>query len=350
MGPVMRKRVAFVSLSMMMFMFVSIGLSLPTHAQRTDPIPYTPGVPLREVTATFSPNFCFEPFTLRPGDLIYIRPGVNIRTAPTRSSAIAWNTIFDNRDEDGEVIDVPLAVPASIVEGPVCAEGFNWWRVSGTGNPGWVAEGRPDQAGYFILAQSAAPGRTCDSRYTFAVGQTVTLIANARIREAPSTETLTRTIVPAGDPILITGGPQCVDGFLWWAVRAEVVNFVYEGWMAEGQPEDNYFLIPTDLPSLADGTLCANPRPFSAGMRGYVDYRSGGPKSLRTAPRIDATLLFSLVDGVPFVVEDGPVCSGNLNWWKITVLASAPVTGWMAEGSPGVGYWMTELRPDQYAR
>ena len=50
----------------------------------------------------------------------------------------------------------------------------------------------------------------------------------------------------------------------------------------------------------------------------------------------------------PFVIEGGPVCRENLNWWRIRVLASQEVVGWMAEGSSGIGYWMRAIDPDEF--
>ena len=119
-----------------------------------------------------------------------------------------------------------------------------------------------------------------------------------------------------------------------------VVNVAYDGWMAEGQSQDNYYLLPEDLDAQS---VCAMPRDFSIGQQVRVYYREGGPKSLRAAPGVDAPLLFSLVRNMPMVIEGGPICRDDLNWWQVRVLASTPVTGWMAEGSPGVGYWIAPL-------
>jgi hypothetical protein len=44
------------------------------------------------------------------------------------------------------------------------------------------------------------------------------------------------------------------------------------------------------------------------------------------------------------------VCRDNLNWWKVRVLASQEVVGWLAEGSAGVGYWISTINPNEFAR
>lgn len=271
---------------------------------------------------------CFTPLFLKPGDYAYIRSGVNVRHLPTLSGApVAYTS---------ENIDVV------ITEGPVCADGYNWWRVSGPENPGWVAEGRID-VGFYLIPYNLDLSGSCVSLYALAAGKRAELLVNTRVREAANPDALVKTVAPAGSMVDIIGGPQCVGGYYWWEVRVTVVDFTYQGWMAEGQ-DQVYWLVPEDAPSTEDGTLCAPPLKFAQGTRGLVRYRDGTPKYLRAAPGTDGDAMFSLVNNVPFIVIGGPICRNNLNWWKIRVLASTEVIGWMAEGSPGVGYWMTTLQ------
>lgn len=320
----------------------AILLTLPAQARQTGPIPYTPGTPLFELTATRVPrDVCYPPLAIQKGQTIYIQYGVNLRNEPTRSSAIVWNTSYNN-DEDRR-----FAQPVIVDDGPVCSAGLNWWRVSGLGNPGWVAEGRPDEDGYYLIVPGITRASACTAIFDFEIGKPAVMRFNTRLREAPSTQARTKTVVPFETEVLILAGPECVEGLRWWAVRATVADFTYEGWMAEGV-DATAFLEPEDLPSLEDGTLCGPPLPLAPGQRAFVSYRQGGPKSLRAAPGTDGVLLFSLVRGVPFIVEDGPICRENLNWWKVSILASAPVVGWMAEGSSGVGYWIDTVNPDEF--
>jgi len=356
------KRPSVIFSILCLLLLCMMALSLPIIAQEEDssdagdvrrPIIITPGVPIGDEGAvpTLAPMTCFDPLPITSGQVIFIEPGVNIRNMPDKSGALVWNTIFDNRDAEGAVIEVPRSIAATVTEGPVCADGFNWWRVEGLGNPGWVAEGRPDlEGGYFILTAGLDLNPTCATLYNNAVGKPAQNLLNARVRDAPGEAGRTLTIAPAGSQIQIIGGPQCVDDFLWWLVRVNVLNVVYEGWMAEGDPLNGiFFLKPEDAPSLEDGTLCSDPLPFTQGVRGFVNYpRGDGPKALRTAPGVQSPLLFNLVEGVPFIVEGGPVCRNNLNWWQIRVLSSQPVIGWMAEGSRGIGFWMSELDPDEF--
>lgn len=309
-----------------------------THAQTATATPTatpTVGTPTPALLPNVTPILyatptviggCPPPISAQVGDAGYIRAGVWVRHQPTLSGALVYYV--------AENINV------TIVEGPVCADGFNWWRVTGTDNPGWVVEGRAD-IGYFLFSYGARPVG-CAPLYQNAVGKSAELLLNTRVRASADPNALVKTVAPAGAIVAIVGGPQCVDGYLWWQVEVTVADFLYNGWMAEGG-DGVYWLVPQDAPSLADGTLCADPRGFVQGQRAIVRYRSGPPKTLRAAPGEDAQALFSLVRGVPLVILDGPVCANNLNWWKVRVLASTEVIGWLAEGSPGVGYWIAAL-------
>ena len=328
-----------------------MSMSPSVEAQfRASPVPYIPGTPLYTAVApTALPGVCYPPLPFKVNDLIYIEPGVNLRNMGNLSGAIAWNTMYDNRDEQGNVLDVTHAVPVIVQEGPVCANGYNWWRVVGTGNPGWVAEGRPDMpGGYFLTGPQNADGSSvCQSQFPLTVGQAVDLVFNVRIRQDPSLSGRTKAVVPFKTPIQIISGPRCIEARVWWYVRATVNNFPYEGWMAEGEVGQQYILPDNVEAIIAD--VCDWPLRLTAGQRAYVEYNDTEPKALRAEPGVNSMLLVRLVDGVPFIVEGGPVCKDNYNWWKIRVLDSIPVIGWMAEGGPA-NYWMTALDPNEYAK
>jgi len=244
-----------------------VSVSAAQFVPRPTPQPIAPNTSITDpsITATLDPNVCLPALNIPIGAEIFLKPGVNVRNLPTLSGALVWNTVYDQFDAEGKPLDPLLRIPARVLEGPVCANGYQWWRVEFTrsaGNHGWVAEGRPDQ-GYFI-------------------------VTGARLPTATPTVNLT--------------------------------------------------------PS-----LCANPRPFPIGARAFVTYTDRLPKSLRAEPRLSGALLATLVAGVPLIIEGGPVCADGLNWWQVRVLASQPVVGWLAEGSPYVGYWIRLLR-NEFAR
>jgi hypothetical protein len=350
----MHKRLSLSLLGLIMVgMLVLSWGTLAQGTQDPTPMPYTPGVPLVTGTPpTPNPNICLTALPIALNSQIFIKPGVNLRNIPSESGALVWNTIYDNYEEDGNIIESPVNVAVTVVEGPTCAGGFNWWRVVGLEEPGWVAEGRPDRGGYYLIVPGlagAGGGSECYSLYTLSANSTADLLLNAKVRAEPSLQGLVKTVAPYGTPVTILGDKTCVGGLVWWRVRVTVVGVAYEGWMSESESGD-YYLLPKDLPNSADGTLCGTPLNLAIGQEAYVNTRNGSPKSLRSAPGVNAPLLFTLVDNVPIIIEGGTVCRDNLNWWKVRVLASQEVVGWLAEGSAGVGYWISTINPNEFAR
>lgn len=64
------------------------------------------------------------------------------------------------------------------------------------------------------------------------------------------------------------------------------------------------------------------------------------PQTLYDAPPPQGREIQSISETTLFIVKDGPVCSGYLNWWQIELVSVTPgVTGWLAEGSD-MGYWI----------
>lgn len=332
---------------------LALGLGAPNaQAQRGQPVPYTPGVPLFTVTNTPNPQVCLPaPLPLKAGDVAFIKSGVNVRAAPSASSALVWNTVYNNLDKDGRVIDDPKSIAVTILEGAVCEGGFYWWRVAGLPELGWVAEGRPDRGGYFFVVAGVDFSTCPEALYSFRVGESATLFANARVRAVPSLSGQVLTVAPYQSQVSILEGSRCADGLRWWRVRAVVVGETYEGWMSESE-DGFYYLVPRGLPSLEDGTLCsAPPRFLYVGARAFVNDSTGNTHALRAAPNANSALLATLVNNVPLTIEDGPVCSGNLNWWQVRVLGgNVQLIGWLAEGSRGVGYWIGTNETDEFGR
>lgn len=340
-----------------------ILMALPGRAQddeedRPSPITIiTPGEPIdrmeAEAAPTVGPRDCFVPLPVEIGQRIEIEVGVNIRAFPDGSSGIVWNTAYNRqiRDDEGvlQLVENAALVPAIVLEGPRCGVGYNWWRVDilEQGVDGWVAEGRPDREGYlFRFAGATAPGDACFSIYDISVGETATVTVNTRIRTGPNPQgSETVSVIPANGEVLILAGPECINGILRWFVRATVAGVIYEGWVSEGDGMF-FWLVPDDLPNEADGTLCATPLSFAVGTPGEIIRSVQQPRNLRASPSLDAPLLFDLVNGTPFIIEGGPVCSNNLNWWRVRIPASSPVIGWIAEGSPFTGYWLGRRSAD----
>jgi hypothetical protein len=323
----------------------------------TPPVVITPGEPFRlqtgEIIPTlpFSDTTCYTTVPLLVGDLIYIKPGVNIRSESNGSSAIVWNTDYNQVDENGERLFPQdyVNMEAFITGGPICSLGYNWWQIDfPAGIDGWISEGRPtDRSGYLFQVPGIDFDASCDSPYDLVAGEVATITQNVRVREAANTSARVVTVAPLGSEFVLLEGPECDirTRIAWFRIQITVVDFTYDGWIAQGQG-GAVWLLPTDLPSEEAGTLCGIPLNFSIGDVGYVDPRDERPRNLRDAPGVFSNVLFVLVDGVPFQIIGGPTCVNNLNWWQIRVLSSSPVDGWIAEGSQGVGYWLSETASD----
>lgn len=323
---------------------LSLWLVTPTTAQTATPdvitntpaATSTPSISSTLVVGTQTTetiiNPCDNPLQISVGAVAYLRPGTTVRYQATDSSA--WMGYNEE------------SVTVNIIDGPICNENRIWWRVDGLGleNPGWVKEFVPD-IGYFVIPAEGELPTPCSAETTLAIGRPAEVYLNTRIRSAPGTDAFTQTVVSAGESVLVLDGPECANGWRWWFVQATVLDIVYQGWMAETFYERTLL---SDGEDADDDSFCGTPLPLAIGQRGFVDYGAGPPKYLRDAPGTTGTPMFSLVRNVPFVIVDGPVCRGELNWFKIRVLASSEVVGWMAEGSSGIGYWMRALDPFEY--
>lgn len=68
----------------------------------------------------------------------------------------------------------------TVISGPSCNGGYNWWRVDVVGaGTGWIAEG--DWSQYFIAPETPAPARTLSPRAVFWVRVGLVLLRYASI-------------------------------------------------------------------------------------------------------------------------------------------------------------------------
>jgi hypothetical protein len=65
-----------------------------------------------------------------------------------------------------------------------------------------------------------------------------------RLRQYPGTAAKEIGKIPPGQEVLIIGGPECLNDFVWWKVTVTSTNQV--GWTVEGD-NDNYWLIPSEV-------------------------------------------------------------------------------------------------------
>jgi len=175
---------------------------------------------------------CFAPLPFAVGEVVTAVTGVRLRNAPSQS---AYTTTV-----------VPINGTMTVLEGPNCQDGINWWRVSTmfqtSGQPigGWVAEGFPEN--YWLIGIDAVTGATdipCVRPLTLDIGSRIAVNYRdgvlRRLRAAPSVGSAVILQMPDGIALeVIASAPVCANGYQWWNVRVLTTDFV--GWIAEGRP------------------------------------------------------------------------------------------------------------------
>lgn len=300
---------------------------LPAAAAQTliptfTPLPtYTTLPTITIIPPSYTPPGCFPSLGFGRGTFVVLDPGVNVRNIPSLSGAVV-NYYVD-------------AVVLTIVDGPVCANGYNWWRVEGSGNPGWVIEGRPER--YFLTAISPTvdPSTICFTPLSLTVGERARVITGIRVHTRADLSSLVMTVVPLGSLIDVLRGPVCAGQINWWQVRVPFGNTTIVGWVGEGYPE-NYWL-ETELPTPTPTPYCPRPLRLDLGTRVGIVYDDAIARSLRAAPSRSAVLVERLIGGVALELIGGPLCADGYNWWQVRIVTT-DITGWVAEGRPGA-YW-----------
>ncbi len=287
-------------------------------------------------TATSAAPGCVLLFPITLGDVITINSGVNLRARPNIS---APSLAYYQEKRDFLVVD-----------GPICANDYYWWLVTGHGTSGWVAQGTSGENFVLLIMPGPDAPILCETPLFFQRNEQVQVTYNVRLRREPSLSALVDTVVPfEGYVTILNPEPICADGINWWNVRSTVAGFTYEGWIAQGSASNS--AAGDTFVELTPPPNCSVPMRAIIGDQGRVRYVDRTPKSLRTAPGLDGELLFTLVEGVPVEIIGGPVCEDGLNWWQIRVLGNFQPEGWLAEGSRP-NYWIritNDIGPNRLA-
>lgn len=317
----MRRLFAFILL-----IITSLTLTLlPTTAQTTiptfTPLPTFTPIATIPLPPTTTPYACFTPLPFTHGALVVLDPGVNVRNLPSLSGAI--------------VNYYTQAVVLRVTDGPVCSSGYNWWHVEGSGNPGWVVEGRPGR--YFLSAAipTPDPSAICFTPLPLTVGERARILTGTQVHTGPGLDPLVATVATRGSVLEVLGGPVCADNLNWWLVRVPFGSTSVDGWIAEGYP-DNYW-IEAEFPNIEVTPYCPRALRLAAGTRVGITYDDAVARSLRAAPSRSAGVVQRLIGGVALEITGGSVCADGYNWWPVRILTT-DITGWVAEGRPG-SYW-----------
>ncbi|HEX2906815.1 MAG TPA: SH3 domain-containing protein, partial [Phototrophicaceae bacterium] len=180
---------------------------------------------------------CNSPLGFTAGAQIELLYGLRVRTEPTLNALV--------------LTVAPVGTTVSILEGPSCGEGFNWWRVQvtvlGITYNGWVAEGERGNGDDYLQPDNFVPTPVCGLPLRLGAGSRAYVQYSPgespkNLRMAPDLDgELVATLVD-GIGFEITGAPICADGLNWWPIRILSRPDV-QGWFAEGGPV-NYWITP----------------------------------------------------------------------------------------------------------
>lgn len=188
----------------------------------------TTGVTVNNQSA---PTDCSLAPRLVPGRQAIVSPGLANRVR----SAFSLNAAIVGRIRENDVVDV--------LEGPVCSEGYNWYRVQNDRITGWTAEGREDE--YWLFYHVDCP-QSPPTRLANGMTAVVTPGKANFIRDGVGTSSATIIgRMEAGSSFVITGLPQCdADGMRWYPIQFGPIR----GWTAAGSGED-YWIEPAAVQS-----------------------------------------------------------------------------------------------------
>ena len=233
----------------------------------------------------------------------------------------------------------PAGGAFTVVGGPQCVSGLNWWQVNYYGTIGWTAEG--DGYGTYWLEpyQITPPPPSCALPNRLSVGGygRVTPGLPNILRSGPGTNSTGSTSavigsIPGNAVFSVLGGPECgSDSRWWWYVNYNGLN----GWTPEGQGSFTYWTEPY-YPNTAVTCPGFMTSRLAKGSYGRVTLWPNLPNRLREFPSYQGFVSGSIPAGGVFAVLDGPNCAQNTAWWLVNYNGA---TGWTAEGS-GNQFWL----------
>ncbi|MEA3335951.1 MAG: hypothetical protein U9R25_08590 [Chloroflexota bacterium] len=168
-----------------------------------------------------------------------------------------------------------------VLEGPVCRDGVNWWKLGLRNTVGWVSEGN-SIAGYRLTpvglhsggVRHTASMAVCGSgdHWNLRVGDIVAIAGAGPlvVRNQPHLYANQIGWLYPGVSVRILDGPRCVKDTTWWFIESNDGAYVSDavrirGWISEGDSEGNppVRLLPisadillSEIPSLAPERTC----------------------------------------------------------------------------------------------
>ncbi len=245
----------------------------------------------------------------------------------------------------------PAGTQVEILDGPIEADGYVWWRVEGEEGVGWSAERGAD--GLVLLElPTANPAPAADATATPIVvaeqpsntqdapnaetnlhvgtmAQVVNIgLASLRARSEPGINQTIELHFVEGEQVEVLEGPVEADGFLWWLVQGEEGA----GWIVERGPDDLILLEALTATPMPTEEAPSQPTPapepvMGIGATARVVNIGDSVLSIRSGAGTDYRVIGSLVEGDEVDILDGPIDAEGYTWWRVESDAG---TGWCA--------------------
>lgn len=219
------------------------------------------------------------------GDVVFTNSDlINIRETPSLKGLIVGT--------------LPFMTEATIIEGPMPANGYKWYRVETELGTGWSTE------------QYLAFEDDIEIPVRFVIGDAVRVAdpEGVRLRSNPATDASSIVSLSPGETGAVVDGPVTADAMAWVKVRTEKGT----GWMAEQYLESAPFATPPESD-------------FTVGETVIVDTDA---VNLREAPGSTENVVTMLGTGVAGEILEVGEVANNLLWIK---LETEYGTGWAAE-------------------
>ncbi|MEZ4768364.1 MAG: SH3 domain-containing protein [Caldilineales bacterium] len=132
----------------------------------------------------------------------------------------------------------PPGAIVTVLEGPVDADGYRWWRVGNNELSGWVADGDADSGEEWL---SPRVGSTQPVNRAVKLGDEVVVTVGAggllKVRADAGLSSPVEHQIPENSQLSIVEGPVDANGYRWWKVSD---GSSVTGWAAEGNSTDRW--------------------------------------------------------------------------------------------------------------
>ncbi len=189
----------------------------PTSPSTPDPIPTETPSPLPTPTVVVR-----NPLTIGEQARITVIGGLNMREQPTVRSENITLVAQDKR--------------IMVLEGPVSADGYIWWRVDDNqGNVGWVAGGQGEES---WISSQVGVARPVDRSPIVGDQVVVSLNGELTVRALPGIGSAVVARAATNETFTVVAGPQAADGYFWYQIRSD--DGQLEGWAADGREGERW--------------------------------------------------------------------------------------------------------------